>query len=144
MSLGEWAAEGEDLRSISFMFDRWILQGDGRLTGEGVDVQLPPKEWRVLRMLLACAGVLVTKDRLLERAWSNGEVADESLTRCICSLRKYLKGARGMITTVYGQGYRFNGPVRVFDSIGVPGGLAHKAAGICPTCGLVNHGVGQP
>ncbi|WP_408634479.1 winged helix-turn-helix domain-containing protein [Pseudomonas mucidolens] len=118
------------------MFDRWTLQGDGRLTTDGVDIQLPPKEWHVLRLLLACPDLLVTKDRLLALVWPNGEVAEESLTRCICSLRKYLKGARSMITTVYGQGYRFNGPVRVLDKNGPLEGAAN-----CPGCGLIIRGV---
>lgn len=77
---------------------------DGRLTGEGVDIQLPPKEWQVLRLLLASGGVLMTKDRLLEQAWSRGEVAEESLTRCIYELRKHLREDKGFIKTIYGRG----------------------------------------
>ena len=94
--------------STSLLFAHWTLHDHGRLTGEGSDVQLPPKEWRVLRLLLVSGGALMTKDRLLELAWPQAEVAEESLTRCIYVLRKLLKEDRDFITTVYGQGYRFD------------------------------------
>jgi soluble lytic murein transglycosylase-like protein len=41
------------------------------------------------------------------------EVAEESLTRCIYSLRKYLGADKGFIKTIYGRGYRFTCPVTV-------------------------------
>ncbi|MGQ7859069.1 winged helix-turn-helix domain-containing protein [Pseudomonas sp. 32A] len=104
------------------VFDRWTLHGDGRLTGEDSDIQLPPKEGQVLRVLLASAGVLVTKDHLLEQAWPHNEATEESLTRCICSLRKILKDGRGLIKTVYGKGYRVTCAVTV-------------ARHVCSTCG---------
>jgi len=63
--------------TASSVFAGWTLHGDGRLTGEGVDIQLPPKEWHVLRLLLASEGALITKDRLLEWVWPRGEVAEE-------------------------------------------------------------------
>ena len=63
-------------------FACWALHGDGRLTGAGTDVQLPPKEWQVLRLLLVSGGVLMTKDRLLEQAsllWK--PIEDEHLAK---------------------------------------------------------------
>jgi two-component system OmpR family response regulator len=114
----------DGLQAVPMAFDRWMLHGDGRLTGPGSDVQLPPKEWHVLRLLLVSAGSLVTKDRLLEQIWPHGDAAEESLTRCIYSLRKYLKADKAHIKTVYGSGYRFACPVRVMS---VPGR--------CPSCG---------
>ncbi|SEI14533.1 DNA-binding winged helix-turn-helix (wHTH) domain-containing protein [Pseudomonas asplenii] len=95
----------------SFAFDEWILQGDGVLLRNGKTVHLPPKELQVLRLLLAGAGRLVTKDYLLDCAWAGSDAAEESLTRCIYALRKLLGPGRGHITTVYGKGYRFSGGV---------------------------------
>lgn len=143
MSLGKWAIATADVRSVSFMFDRWMLHADGRLTSDGVDIQLPPKEWHVLRVLLACAGVLVTKDRLLASVWPNGEVSEESLTRCICSLRKYLQDARDVITTVYGRGYRFDAAVEVRDYPLPASNQAPAGLGNCPVCGQTAHDGGQ-
>ena len=108
------------------VFERWTLHGDGRLTSEDSDIQLPPKEWQVLRLLLSSAGVLVTKDHLLEQAWPHNEATEESLTRCICSLRKYLKGGKGLIKTVYGKGYRVTCAVRM---------TSLTVGAVCSTCG---------
>lgn len=124
------AVVGNELTTAALVFARWTLHGDGRLTGECADVQLPPKEWHVLRLLLASGGVLMSKDRLLELAWPQGEVAEESLTRCIYSLRKYLGADKGFIKTIYGRGYRFTCPVTVEE----------QTEHVCSACGRVSHG----
>lgn len=122
-----------DGSATSLVFAHWTLHGDGRLTGGGTDIQLPPKEGQVLRLLLGSGGSLMTKDRLLELAWPRGEVAEESLTRCIYSLRKHLKADKGFIKTIYGRGYRFTCPVQA-GSAGV-GQVGH----VCSICGQVNN-----
>ena len=83
-------------------------------------------------MALASGGALMTKDRLLELAWSRGEVADESLTRCIYSLRKHLRADKGFIKTIYGKGYRFTCPVRAGNQ---PRAVVH----VCPRCGQASN-----
>ena len=128
------AVVGEGGATTPLVFACWVLHGDGRLAGAGADVQLPPKEWQVLRLLLVSGGVLMTKDRLLELAWPQGEVAEESLTRCIYSLRKYLGADKGFIKTIYGRGYRFNCPVKVRRDGHTQGGQ------VCSACGQVRHG----
>ncbi|EPJ8755194.1 winged helix-turn-helix domain-containing protein [Pseudomonas putida] len=102
----------------SFVFGRWILQGDGLLLHDGKGLHLPPKELHVLRLLLGAAGSLVSKDWLLDQVWSNCDVAEESLTRCIYALRKLLGRENDYIKTVYGKGYRFAG--RVVQRAGLP------------------------
>ncbi len=124
--------------AASRVFAGWTLQGDGRLTGESVDIQLPPKEWHVLRLLLDAEGALITKDRLLEVVWPRGEVAEESLTRCIYALRKYLKQDKGFIKTIYGQGYLFTCAVHIErhePRNPERAGVRH----ICSACGQVTH-----
>ncbi|MFJ4454751.1 winged helix-turn-helix domain-containing protein [Pseudomonas sp. NPDC089392] len=97
--------------SRSFVFDQWILQGDGLLLHDGNGLHLPPKELHVLRLLLGAAGSLVPKGWLLDEVWPNCDVAEESLTRCIYALRKLLGRENDYIKTVYGKGYRFAGGV---------------------------------
>jgi len=97
--------------SRSFVFGRWRLQGDGLLLHDGKGLHLPPKELHVLRLLLGAAGSLVSKAWLLDQVWSNCDVAEESLTRCIYALRKLLGRENDYIKTVYGKGYRFAGVV---------------------------------
>ena len=126
------AVVGEGGATTPLVFACWVLHGDGRLAGAGADVQLPPKEWQVLRLLLVSGGVLMTKDRLLELAWPQGEVAEESLTRCIYSLRKYLGTDKGFIKTIYGRGYRFTCPVSA---------VSGRAEQVCSACGRVSQGV---
>ncbi|WP_455824989.1 winged helix-turn-helix domain-containing protein [Pseudomonas graminis] len=126
------------LTTHSLFFAQWTLHGDGRLTGAVTDVQLPPKEWHVLRLLLASGGALMTKDRLLELAWPQNDVSEESLTRCIYSLRKYLGADKGFIKTIYGRGYRFTGSVRP-DAGPAPVGVG-QVEHVCSVCGQVSHG----
>lgn len=65
----------------------------------------------MLRLLLASAGKVITKDHLLNCVWPAIDAGEESLTRCIYALRKLLKDNKDFIATVYGQGYRFTCPV---------------------------------
>jgi|CXWL01.1.fsa_nt_gi DNA-binding winged helix-turn-helix (wHTH) protein len=126
-----------EMTTHALVFARWTLHGDGRLTGEGSDVQLPPKEWHVLRLLLASGGGLMTKDRLLELAWPQGEVAEESLTRCIYSLRKYLGVDKVFIKTIYGRGYRFTCAVQTDREASAEG--RGQRGHVCSVCGQVSH-----
>lgn len=95
----------------SYVFGVCELHGDGTLSVDGTTVHLPPKELHVLRLLLNSAGHLVSKDTLLERVWPRCDIGEDSLTRCICALRKALGKEQQYITTLYGKGYRLSCPV---------------------------------
>jgi DNA-binding winged helix-turn-helix (wHTH) protein len=99
----------------SFVFDHWLLQSDGTLMRDGQGIHVPPKELHVLRLLLASAGTVISKDYLLDSVWPDTDAAEESLTRCIYALRKLLKENKNFISTVYGQGFRFTCPVVALD-----------------------------
>ncbi|WP_242031537.1 winged helix-turn-helix domain-containing protein [Pseudomonas fluorescens] len=83
---------------------------------DGKGIHVPPKELHVLRLLLASAGSVISKDQLLDTVWPDTDAAEESLTRCIYALRKLLKDNKGFIATVYGQGYRFTCPAVALDA----------------------------
>lgn len=106
----------------SFIFGSWELCSDGILLHKGNSLHLPPKELHVLRLLLSSAGALVSKELLLSRVWPNCDIAEESLTRCIYTLRKVLGRDNVYIKTLYGKGYRFVGEVteRRVASAGAP------------------------
>jgi DNA-binding winged helix-turn-helix (wHTH) protein len=87
------------------------LRVDGTLALDGRTVHLPPKE-HVLRLLLDCAGVVVSKHKLLDEVWPRCDIGEESLTRCIYSLRKMFGQYKRYIATVYGIGYRLTCNVR--------------------------------
>lgn len=115
--------------TCSFVFDRWVLQGDGTLLRDGQWTHLPPKELQVLRLLLSSTGAVVSKHRLLDLVWPQADAAEESLTRCICSLRKYLRDSKRFIATAYGKGYRFTCPVLAFAPDFKPAHAALPAQG---------------
>ncbi|MBV8046622.1 MAG: winged helix-turn-helix domain-containing protein, partial [Paludibacterium sp.] len=63
--------------------------------------------------LLEGRGNLVHKNTIIDKVWGESLVGDESLTRCIYSLRRLLRESKNnkFIETVYGKGYRFCKPV---------------------------------
>ena len=77
-------------------------------------VSIPDRHVGVLLHLLAHAGSVVSKDGLIESAWSGLAVTDNSLEQAISGLRRVLgDGPDGTpyIHTVPRQGYRFAGAV---------------------------------
>lgn len=72
-------------------------------------VDLTPREFSVLRYLLAHPGEVISKQELLEHVWGEYEGADHNVVEVyISSLRRKLDadGDRSLIDTVRGVGYR--------------------------------------
>ncbi|AZE72362.1 Invasion protein iagA [Pseudomonas synxantha] len=94
-------------------FGKWVWRKNGGLWLGSECVHLPPKESRLLELLLASEGRELSKDRLLDSIWPHQAVGDESLSRCIYILRKILRSSdsKSYIATIYGKGYRFVRPV---------------------------------
>lgn len=93
----------------------------GLLSREGVPVRLQPQPARVLAILLAQAGEVVTRDDLRQQVWSDGTFVDfeRGLNFCIAQIRSALGDAADsprFIETLPRRGYRFIAPVH-----GVPG-----------------------
>ena len=97
---------------VRFRFGDFELDAAaGRLTRAGQPVTVPARHLEVLAALLACQGQVVSKDALVEAAWRDVAVTDNSLEQAISSLRRALAtGAEPpLIQTVPRQGYRFTG-----------------------------------
>ena len=90
-------------------FDRFTLdRARGRLQADGVDVELRPKSFEVLRQLIENAGRLMSKDELARVVWPNVVVTDDSLVQCIHDVRKVLGDEdQRFIKTVPRRGYMF-------------------------------------
>lgn len=76
------------------------------VTRDGVPIRLAPKEFAVLRVLLAGDGAVVSAEDLLERVWD--ELTDpftNSMRTTMASLRRKL-GPPTVIETLVGAGYR--------------------------------------
>lgn len=107
--------------------DREFLFGDLRLDTTGIltrgeeVIHLPPKELAALRLLLAHAGQIVTVQQLKQALWGDVHVTDDSVPKCVSSLRELLSPA-DCVQTVYKRGYRFSVPVRreAFESPEAP------------------------
>ncbi len=102
-----------------FVFGDCVLTSEGVLSRAGQERRLPPKETGVLLALVRSAGQLLTKNELLDAVWGDEPVGEESLTRCIYTLRRVLGETRSerYIDTVYGKGFRFTPKVIVMPDV---------------------------
>jgi class 3 adenylate cyclase len=84
------------------------------LLREGAPVPLGRRAIALLRTLIEQPGALVSKDALIEAAWSGRLVEESNLPVQIAALRRVLGEAPGgdrWIETMPGRGYRFIGPI---------------------------------
>jgi len=87
----------------------------------GGPLELEPKPFNLLVLLLHNAGELVTKEELFDSLWRGSIVTDSVLTRCVSKLRQALGDSAGKrIITVHGYGYRLQGEVRHLDDEAPP------------------------
>jgi DNA-binding response OmpR family regulator len=74
----------------------------------GRDLGLSPKEFGVLRVLMAAAGTVVGVDTLLDRAWEDAvDPGTNSVRVTVATLRRKL-GEPPLVETVHGVGYRLS------------------------------------
>jgi DNA-binding response OmpR family regulator len=90
-----------------------IDPGAHRVTLDGVDVEIRPKEFELLVLLAREAGKVVTRDRILGEIWDlHWESSTKTLDMHIHALRRKLGDDADQprwITTIRGVGYRFEG-----------------------------------
>ena len=89
--------------------------GARRLTRDGAALPVAACHLDVLAALVARAGTVVAKNALVEAAWPDVAVTDNSLEQAVSGLRRALGPAPGgdtYIQTLPRQGYRFNETVR--------------------------------
>ena len=99
-----------DSDATIYSFSRFRLDVAERLLFDGeVSLPVPPKLFDTLLMLVANAGRVLSKERMLEEVWEGSFVEENNLAQNISQLRRVL-GAE-MIETVPKFGYRFVGEV---------------------------------
>ena len=101
-------AELPDVRTVGdYAFDTQ----ERKLTKDGEEVSLTPKEAGVLELLTRRPGRVVTRDVLLDSVWGFAAgVSSASLERCVSTVRSSVERvevAAEMIVTVRDVGYRF-------------------------------------
>jgi predicted ATPase/DNA-binding winged helix-turn-helix (wHTH) protein len=93
------------------------------LVHAGAPVRVGSRALALLTALVAGAGDLVTKEKLIAAAWPTTFVDDSNLKVNVCNLRQVLESVdpgQDYIATVPGRGYRFIAPVHRI-SMGVHG-----------------------
>ncbi len=103
-----------------------------RLLRNGVEIDLAPKAFDTLRLLVENAGHLMTKEDLLRRLWPDSVVEENNLNKNISILRKVLgqsPSSESYIETVPRAGYRFVVKVRDLNAppVAAPRPAVHPA-----------------
>lgn len=77
-------------------------------------LELTPKTFDVLQLLVERRGEIVSKDEILEKVWNGSFVEEGNLPVHVSKLRRMLDETRSepFIETVQGSGYRFISPVQ--------------------------------
>jgi TolB-like protein len=76
------------------------------LTRGGVLVPLRPKSFTLLKLLVAQAGQVLTKDALLDAVWPNVTVTEDSLTQAIRDVRTAIGDSSAvLLRSIRGRGY---------------------------------------
>ena len=101
------APSSADLPAHAFTFGNLRLEADGTLSRGDEAIHLPPKELAALKLLLAHAGQIVTHQQLKRALWGDVHVTDDSVPKCMSSLRELLT-PDDYIQTVYKRGYRLS------------------------------------
>ncbi|MBO4706111.1 MAG: response regulator transcription factor [Spirochaetaceae bacterium] len=107
------ATSVENSSSLIYKIDDMVFDF-GKLTFKrnGEEIFLSVNEQRLLKLFLENKGCVLTRERLMERLWGeDGTFVDENtLSVTINRLRSKVDGGKGAkhISTIYGQGYRFD------------------------------------
>src|SRR5882724_4286948 len=121
-------------------FDRYMLDlRRGTLRSGEDDIEIRPKTFEVLKLLVENAGRLVSKDEIVAAVWPGVFVTDDSVVQCVKELRRALgRDGKRLVRTVPRRGYRLeaDGPTDLSatppDSVevradGQPGSVAGAA-----------------
>ena len=120
----------------AFTFD----PASGELTREGRTVRLQRQPSRLLQLLIARRGDVVTRDEIRQALWGGDTHVDfeRSLNFCVAKLRSALgdeAAAPRFVETLPTRGYRFVANVRVEDAEGVEDLLAAGGTDDADTAG---------
>lgn len=84
-----------------------------RATRRGKNLDLTPREYDILRLLIRCRGDVVTRERMLTDVWGyETDVTTRTVDNHILKLRQKLEADPGnpkYILSIYGEGYKFVG-----------------------------------
>jgi TolB-like protein/DNA-binding winged helix-turn-helix (wHTH) protein/Flp pilus assembly protein TadD len=119
-----------------YEFGPFVLDPGERLLRHGAArMDLPPRAFDTLLVLVENSGRLLEKDALMRTVWRDTVVEENNLTQVVYLVRKALRdgedGAR-YIETVPKRGYRFVGEVREFEASNGHGNGHNRATSLEP------------
>ena len=87
----------------------YLNTAERRVVKNGKYLELTPKTFDVLQLLVENYGAIVTKDEILGKVWNGSFVEEGNLAVHISKLRRLLGETKnaGFIETAHGNGYRF-------------------------------------
>jgi len=93
----------------TYSFDDFTLDLDrGCLLRDGKEVKVRPKSFELLKYLVEHHGRLASKSDLMDVAWADAFVTEDSLVQCLIEVRRALDDkSRRYIKTVPRRGYIF-------------------------------------
>jgi TolB-like protein/DNA-binding winged helix-turn-helix (wHTH) protein/cytochrome c-type biogenesis protein CcmH/NrfG len=102
----------------AFRFEDYVLDPARRaLSRAGKTIELRPKSFDVLVLLVGSAGRALSKEDILASVWPGLVVTDESLTRCISDVRHALgDDAQRLVKTLPRFGYQFAASVSRYNT----------------------------
>lgn len=104
-----------DITAVRWRFANAELdERNHELVVDGAAVALEAKPLAVLLCLLRAEGELVTKEEIFDTVWAGRIVTDGVLSQAIRRIREVLgDGAKAMLRTVHGYGYRLDVPIEI-------------------------------
>lgn len=95
---------------IGYRFGSFVLNLEwGSLFGaDGKEIQLRPKSFALLRLLVEHPGRILSQDAIMVALWPNLFVTENNITQCIREIRLALgPAACSTLQTLHRRGYRF-------------------------------------
>lgn len=112
-----------------------------RVTRDGIELDLAPKQFDLLAALVRRNGVVATRSELFEEVWPRIIVSDQNLTQTVFALRRHLADEGGrIIRNVPRRGYAIGVDVVPIPAIGEPATARSGESGIAGERGAP-HGV---
>lgn len=109
MALLERTTAGHEERKIITSGEITLDPLKLEVTVSGSAVDLPPKEYQILKYMMEHPGVAVTRRLLLAVAWGGDDfISERVIDNRVKNLRKLLRKEGSRIKTLIGVGYRFD------------------------------------
>ena len=115
--LSRMSSSPSEVNNAIVTFNQWSLDGNARkiTTPDNKIISIPRGEYRALRLLIANAGKIVTRQQLIkEMTGRDLRENDRTVDVTIRRLRKHFESVEDspeLINTIHGEGYRFIGQV---------------------------------